>query len=441
MSLISRLIFLLACIPAWANADPSTLRAANELLKTGQPEKAVQMLQPLSADEKDNAEYNYLLGIAHLDAGHLSEAISALKRSLALKPDLLQAKAELGRAYVLNGEAINAYLVFNEVRAGNPPPEVLAGMERFIGTMAQGANAQKKISGSLTATLGYDTNVNSGTSATSVTLPLFGGVPATLGANANPRKDAFLAIGGNVTARHDLSDTTELVGTFAANGKYNAKDENRSVDNEQIDVSVGLRKTQGKDQYSLTGLYEQFDYGHDALRSEAGLELGWRRLTNGPLELAFSYRHSELDYPNASPRNARRDVLILAVLPSFFGRRLQEAPTLGSFYIGEERPKDAASDNLGYWMWGVRAAYVDRIQPKTAWFVSGGYEQRQYGAADPLFLTTQKDHRIDLTAGLIHSLSGTLSLIPGVQWVNTDSNIVVYDNQRTLYTLTLRKLF
>ena len=439
--LLGRLFFLLACIPAWAHADPSVLRTANELIRTGQPGQAVQMLHPLSTAEKDNAEYHYLLGIAHLDSGNLPEAISTLKRSLAINPNLLQAKAELGRAYVLNGEAINAYTTFQEVRDGNPLPEVLAGMERFIGQIARNANQQKPFSGSLSVSLGYDTNVNSGTSATDIILPLFGGVPATLGASANPQKDSFMMLSGNVAANHAVSEALTLTGQAGFNVKYNQDGILRGYDNEQFNLELGGRYTQGAEQFSGAVVYEKFDYGRETLRDETGVDLEWRHLTGGPLELGLNYRHTRLDYPDSPGLDARRDLLTLSALPAFFGHRLQNAPALGSVYLGRERTDDSAADNLSYTFWGLRAAYLHRLTPATTFFASGGYEARKYGADDPIFLTTRKDQRVDISLGALHELRRNLALIPSVQWMHNDSNIEVYAFKRTLYSMTLRMMF
>ena len=432
---------LLAMFATLSYADSGTLRSAHELLKAGQPGQAVQMLQPLSTAEKDNAEYHYLLGIAYLDSGNLPEAISALKRSLAINPNLLQAKAELGRAYVLNGEAINAFTTFQDVRDGNPPPEALAGMEQFIGHMARGFNQSKPFSGSLSVTLGHDTNVNSGTSATDIILPLFGGVPATLGASANPQKDNFMMVSGNVAAQHAVSEAVTLTGQAGFNVKYNQDGDLRGYDNEQFNLELGGRYTQGAEQFSGAVVYEKFDYGRETLRDETGVDLEWRHLTSGPIELGLSYRHTRLDYPDSPVLDARRDVLTLSAMPAFFGHRLQNAPALGSVYLGRERTDDSAADNLSYDFWGLRAAYLHRLTPATTFFASGGYEGRKHGADDPVFLTTRKDQRVDISLGALHELRRNLALIPSVQWMHNDSNIEVYAFKRTLVSMTLRMTF
>jgi outer membrane protein len=411
------------------------------LIREGQPQKALEILNQLPEAERTSAEYHYLRGIALMDSGNLPEAISALKRSLAINPKLLQAKAELGRAYVLNGEAINAYTTFDEVRDGTPPPEVLAGMERFIGAMARGANHDKSLSGALSLTLGHDTNVNSGTSATEITLPLFGSVPATLGASANPQSDNFLMLGGNLAAQHAVSGALTLTGQAGFNGKFNQDGDNRVYDNGLLDIALGGRYTQGAEQFGAAVEHGKLRYGEDTLRSETGVALQWRHLTQGPIELGLNYRHTRLDYPNSPVLNARRDVLTLSALPAFFGHRLQNAPALGSVYLGEERPKNAAAKALGNRFWGLRAAYLHRLTPATTLFGSGGYEDRTYGAADSVFLRVRKDQRIDVALGALHELRSNLALIPGVQWIRNDSNIVVNDYERTLYSLTLRLTF
>ncbi len=432
-------LVLLVGLSSPAHADADSLQAAHQLIRSGQTDKALGLLQ--QHPDAERAEYHYLLGIAFLDSGQLSDAIRALKRSLAISPNLLQAKAELGRAYVLNGEAINAYTTFQEVRAGNPPPEVLAGMERFIGHMARGANQQKAVSGSLNLALGYDTNVNSGTSATNIILPLFGGVPATLGPNANPQEDAFLMVGGHVAAQHAVSDALNLTGQAGFNVKYNQDGSNRVHDNEQFNLALGGRYTQGAEQFSGAVVYEQFDYGRATLRDETGVELEWRHLTGGPLEWGLNYRHTRLDYPDIPVLDARRDVLSLSALPAFFGHRLQYAPALGNVYMGQENTDDSAADNLSYNFWGLRAAYLHRLTPATTLFASAGYENRKHGADDPLFLATRKDQRVDISLGTLHELRRNLALIPSVQWMHNNSNIEVYAFKRTLASLTLRLTF
>lgn len=442
MKWVLLLALALAMAPATAYADPATLREADALIKSGRPGEAVQKLLPLAQAEANNGVYHYLLGIAYLDAGELDSAIASLKHSLALDPTLLQAKAELGRAYVLNGDSINAYLAFQEVREANPPPEVLAGIERYIDQVAKQLQPAKKVSGALTFTLGHDTNVNSVTDATSVFLPIFGGVRATLSPGVKPQKDQFLALGGYVDGRHDLTANLELVGSAGASLRYEADRGLRDFDTRYASLAGGLQYTAGASQFRVLGVYDRFRYLGSKLYGQGGVALDWRWLTGGPVELDFNYRYTELDYNEANSfRDARRQVVGVALLPSFFGRRLQYAPPIANVYVGEERTRDPAARNLSHSLWGVRAAYFGRVRGRLSIALGGGYEERRYEAPDPVFLDTRRDRQLDLSAGLVWELTPALSVIPGVQWIESRSNIEVFTFRRTLYTVTLRQAF
>lgn len=435
------LLALVACLPSFAGADPAILGSANRLLQAQQPKQALEQLLPLRESEAKNAIYHYLVGLAQLDSGQLEDAITSFKRSLAIDPNLQQARAELGRAYVLNGSPLKAYLAFETVRSASPPPEVLEGIDRFTAQMAKSFAPKDEVFGALFMSMGRDTNVNSGTTATSVSLPIFGGTTATLSPGANPKRDNFYSLGGYVSARYAATDKIELIGNVAANGKYNFNSELDAYDIENVGGNAGAQYTTGGHQFRLLGLYDQNYYGGPRLRSESGVALDWRLLLDLPLELNFNYRHTELKYNTNNLLDARRDVFGVAVLPAFFNHRIQYAPPLANVYFGGERPRDSAADQFGYRLWGARAAWVGNVLPSTSLFLSGGYEQRSYGAPDPVFLETRLDRQTDLSAGLIYDLVRNFSLVPSIQWIDNNSNLDVYAYRRTLYTLTLRMTF
>lgn len=428
--------------PAFARADTATLRQADTLIKSGQPAQAVQILQPLGEAEASNAAYHYLLGIAYLDSGKLNDAISELKRSLALKPDLLQAKAELGRAYVLKGDTLNAYLTFKEVRAAHPPPEAVAGMESYIDQAARQMMPQNKLSGAVTLSYGVDTNVNSGTAATSVALPIFGGVSAQIDPSQNPRRDEFGAIGGFVNAWQDLTENLNLVGSATVNARFDQDRDLSAYDTRYANVSAGPQYTVGDNQFTALGIYEIYDYLGSRLYTQSGAQLEWRRLTGGPFEVEANYRYTYLDYNDLNSfRNAQRQVVGLALLPSFFGRRLQYAPSIFNFYAGTEHPVNEGSKNLGYSLVGIRGAYYQQVCSAGSVALSAGFEERRYDAADPVFFDTRQDRQYDASAAFIYDVTHSLSVIPSVQWIRSNSNIEVYAFHRALFTLSLRQSF
>ncbi len=68
------------------------------------PQGAFALLDPLEIARAGESAFDYLLGIAALDSGHVTRAIFALERVLAVQPQNNLARAEIARAYLIAGE-------------------------------------------------------------------------------------------------------------------------------------------------------------------------------------------------------------------------------------------------------------------------------------------------------------------------------------------------
>ena len=104
-----------------ANARLKLLQDAANLIKSGKSAEAYALLVPDQSKRAGDPDYDYLLGLAALDSGKPNEAIFALERVLAVKPNHLQARAEIARAYLAVGEKATAKQEFEAVQSQNPP--------------------------------------------------------------------------------------------------------------------------------------------------------------------------------------------------------------------------------------------------------------------------------------------------------------------------------
>ena len=150
-----------------------------------------------------DAAFDYQLGLAAIDAGRYGEAIIALQRVLAVEPGNAPARAELARAYALAGDIDTARAEFATVVDDPTLPDPVR--QRFTGFVRQFdrqiAGGGSDVSGFLDARSGHDSNVNSATDLTTITIPLFSFLgPGTLGAGAREQEDQFYDISGGVSA-------------------------------------------------------------------------------------------------------------------------------------------------------------------------------------------------------------------------------------------------
>ena len=90
-----------------ARADAVT-DEAKKLLAAKQAKAAFDLLSPLEPKRAGDPEFDYLLGIAAIDAGAPTRAIFALERVLTAQPGNTLARAEIARAYFAVGETDTA---------------------------------------------------------------------------------------------------------------------------------------------------------------------------------------------------------------------------------------------------------------------------------------------------------------------------------------------
>ena len=441
MKRISAFVFVVLLLsPFCVQAQAGLLERANELIRQGQAKSALELLLPAGAGFATDARYHYFLGIAYFDAGQADKAIAEYHEALRLKPDLLQAEAELGRAYLLTGDYLAAHQSFDRVRAGNPPPEVLASIATYVDRVHDQAESQRqRFRGSITLGLGYDSNVNTATSAQQVTLPILGGIVATLSPQGRARSDSFHLFGIEASGFVPIDATTEAFGSGAINGKLNHTVD--TLDTRSDSVAAGIRHSFGENQVALSASVDSITLDNLRVRDSNGLNLEFRRIVHPLAEVSGFAQFSRLDYPRDPFRDADREVYGVAVNPVAFGKRLFNLPPVASIYWGSERPMAAGVEHLGHRLSGIRFAAFAQFDPKLSLFAGLSHERRVYGAPDPLFAVTRIDKQTDFSAGLIYGLDKDWSFMPVISYTDTRSSLDVFKYQRTAITATLRYQF
>jgi tetratricopeptide (TPR) repeat protein len=148
-----------------ASADTQALlRQAEAELASGNAEFAYTRLSSHEAELAGNPMFDYLLGVAALDTGRNSEAIFALRRSIAVESRFSGARMELARAYFESGNRALARPLFVTLLAENPPPgvrDILNGYIRAIDTRPGAPRSHFMPYGEIAA--GNDSNANGST--------------------------------------------------------------------------------------------------------------------------------------------------------------------------------------------------------------------------------------------------------------------------------------
>lgn len=140
----------------------SLLLKARQQLDNNRPNVALDMLLPLEGRQAGNASYDYLLGVALLDAGYPGRASLVLERVALSQPDFAGARLELARAYYELGEYGSAEDEFDGLLKLQPPADVRVIIMRYLDAInRESSRYQTQLGGYVQLGSGYDSNANS----------------------------------------------------------------------------------------------------------------------------------------------------------------------------------------------------------------------------------------------------------------------------------------
>ena len=279
-------------------AVDSVVAQALDLQAHGKSGDALLLLAPLEQTRAGDPDYDYALGLAAADSGHTGVAIRALQRVVAVQPDNAQARAEIARVYALAGDAESASAAFDTVitdpSVPDPVRQRINGLIRRLDQQTSGRTSS--LTGFAEAEGGYDSNVNTATSASTITLPAFAFLgPASLDSSAVRNDVAFVQGQAGVSATIGLS---ALTGIYAsALGLWRDALNGQTFDQAALTGTFGITHSfLNRDVASLSGQVQGFWLGHDPYRtSYAAIGQYTYRLPQGAA-LSLSAQYARLHY-------------------------------------------------------------------------------------------------------------------------------------------------
>lgn len=386
-------------------------------------ESRYQQLAPLAAQRAGDPAFDYALGLAALDSGRHGEAIIALQRVLARQPNHAEARAELARAYAMAGDIDTARAQFATVVDDPSLPDPVR--RRFTGFVRQFdrqiAGGGSDVSGFVDLQGGWDSNINSATDLTSITIPLFSFLgPGTLGAGARAQDDEFAEASAGVSAVTAVGRQDRLFASVLGNWREIIGD--GRFDQQGITGTAGYAHTfANRDVVSVSAQAQRFFLGGDGYRTAVGGVAQYTHLLPQGRALTLSAQYNRLNFDGQPILDADR----YAVAVGFVTRTLSASVT-----GGHEETRQNAGDAYSHDFATASIGAELPLGPKLAVVGGASFDLRRYDAPDALFLTERKDERLDLQAGLKIALSDQVFLQPRASYTRNWSNIALYDYDR-----------
>lgn len=434
---------LVLASPLVASAADDVLLEAKRHLDSGKPQAAYNLLVALQSERAGDPDYDFLLGSAALQLGKNTEAVFALERVLAVRPDSAPARALIARAYFNLKETETAKREFENVKKQEIPEQARVTIDRFLDAIRRVEEAQRvTIRGYVEVGGGYDSNVNSATAENQVAVPAFGGAIFTLTASSQEQEDGYLAFGGGVAIRAPVSRTLSALGGVSYTNKTNINEDDFST--YSWDAHTGLSYKRDRDTVTIAAQLSAFFVDdpqryRNAYREAVGGTLQWQHDFNARNQASAYAQYTQLTYPEQRPRDADRFVGG-AGYASALGEQGGLVVYLG-VYGGQEREKDEAFPQFGHDLYGARIGTQWSLSEKFSVFVNASAEKRQYGGPDPLFLVEREDEQYAAAGGVHFVPRRNLRLTLQAHWTDNRSNLDINEFDRWLVSLMFRHDF
>jgi hypothetical protein len=402
------------------------LQRAESLLAIGDSQRAYQLLAPREAELSGQAYFDYLLGVAALDSGRTNEAILSLRRAASVAPQFSGARMELARAHFEAGERNLSRPLFVALLGENPPAGVRNVIEQYISAIDSApAAAPSNFRPFAELMVGYDDNANGSTDDQQF-----------LGFILSPENLETDSSFFDAGAGFDLTvpKSAAFAWALGARAGYRKNPDASFVDTGIVNLSGGMNWRRGTvfGRANVDAYWAARD--GESNESYSGFNFLLGRQLNDQWDLSFSLRGGALRYDDAIEiLDVNRVLYTLGAAYRFQSRGRFSIEAIGG--SDDEQQSGAPYGNSKF---GARLSFNTAIGASTYLLASVGSLTSDY---DGLFFGASRQDR-QLTSILQFEFRNVftdgLSIAPRVRYIDNDSDVALYDYDRTEIGLLIR---
>jgi hypothetical protein len=377
--------------------------------------------------------FDFYFGVAAIDAGHAGEGVLALERYLINYPANLNAKLELARGYHVLGENTRAREEFLAVLESNPPPAVVANIERFLDSIrAREAAYRTTALAFFELGGGYDSNINAGVRSSLVNLPNFG--PVTVSQSGVEKAAAFAQLAAGASLSQPVAPGVLAFGSLAGNYKFN--DGHPEFDLGDLGIQGGMSYLKDRNLFRGTLGYSTLEVDRRSYRDTAVVGGEWVHQLDELQAITGQLQYARLTYNEENkPRDADLYGISLGYRRAFISD-WQPLLAANVSYGKEENRRDR--DDLGRAISSARIVLSVTPRPRWAFGIGATTQSSDYEAPDVLFTTRRRDRYYAADVTVSYAFNRNLSLRCELLTSANESNIELYEYTREVAALKLR---
>ena len=422
-----------AILLASAAASAAPLDDLRALVESGRSEEAYAAFCADPDVTTRPRGFDLWCGVAAVDLGRAGEGVLSLERYVLEFPDDLRGRLELARAYFQAGDNVRAREEFESVAKTNPPPDVQAGIDRYLAALeAREGRYRTRTSAYLETGAGYDSNANAGVAQADIGLPVLG--PVTVDQVGVQKASAFGWLAGYGRIDHPVSPGWSVNAAGYANGTFYTDASEFNLGS--LGASVGATRSAAANLYTLTYAHTEIILDGSRYRWTDGLGLEWRHQLSELSSVALIPQYARLGY---SGENSARNSDLYALSGAYRRVWLRPwHPILNALvFYGDEHNRENR-DDLGRWLWGGAADVT--VSPSPFWALNAGlgYVDSRYQAPIPIIDVARHDRNLTLNLSALYLVSARWSVRFEYQYAHNASNLELFEYSRHVGAVKVR---
>ena len=423
---------LAACtVATGALAQAPTIENIRRLVETGNSGDAWPLCAEIDRDAV--AQADLWCGVAAVDVGRAAEGTLAIERYVLRFPEDVRARLELARAYFYAGDDVAARREFESVRAVDPPANVRAGIDRYLEALASRESEYKpSVRGWIESGFGYDTNVNAGVAQADIALPVLG--PVTVASFGVEQSSSFGWLAGSVQLNRPVAPGVAIYGGVAASGQFNSS--HTDFDIAQGAASLGASWQRGRHTFYGTYSHGELLVGGDRYRHSDGVALEWRHRVSDLATTSVTPQYARIGYTGLNEVRDSDFYAVTAALRKIWLTSWQ--PVLNLTAVGGREDNRHGRADLTRNVHGGSADVTVSPAPPWALNAAFSFQRSVYQGPLPLLGLTRRDDFYASSFGAISFITRSLSARVDAQFFRNDSNLALFQFDRTVVAAKLR---
>ena len=419
--------------------DPAVLRQAEDLVRSGEAEKAWALLAPLERQYAGRPDFDYLLGVAALESGRPNRATFVFERVLTVNPGHLAARLEMARAHFALHDFERAEREFETVLAAAPPPEIATMSRLYLSRMREAQPARGAVvSGYAELTVGHDSNVSAAAALSSVFVPGLGNELA-LDPSLQAKPDNFSGLGAGLEYTRALSANVGVTASADVRQRWYVHAD--TFDSRAAEVQAALaHRLDERSLLQYSARFSDYDLDNASYRDTASLIAQWNRRLDLRTRIQLGGEAHRIRYRTEQTQSSSSDLYAATAGVTYLLQPATLTAATGSLYFGNDRAVAGRTDGDRRLL-GATVGLQRRLVERAEIYVRLSILDSDYEMPNADFGVTRRDRQYDAILGAGWEFANGWVLRPQLLHTTHRSNIPLNEYKRTETSLTLRRVW